>query len=984
MKKVVFVFNFLVVLLGNLYAADVPDSASRVYVVGKQLMFEKRLADGTLDVSCPYTIAGVTWSPVSRAPAVGPDPDDPSQTTQYGFFYDWSGHNGAKILDYWMRNQFEISYVTDISLMNQMKVNTVRTYKDFFVDDDAQKYILDEYYRKGIMVIMTVAISKAEMDAKRYLDVVRAYKDHPAILMWLLGNEWNLDGNKYYGYSTVAQAATATNLAAQEIKAIDLNHPVSSSLGDRFTDSNSQNTIAAVIAACPDVDIWGLNIYRGITFGELFTQWQAITSKPMYLSEFGTDSFHTASFTFVSPNKADECQGVEDREQQKTVDSGLWTEIKNNFSAVNADKICVGGIIHEFNDELWKVGCYHAGLGGIGTGGNGYELYSSEGFYISGGHPDNVANDEYFGVVDADRNTKSVFFEFQNRYAEIDVTPPLKPTVYDEGSYTQSVSQLVFGWSSSDQESGIDEYQYRLVPSGEWISTGTNTSVTMNGLNLTQGSSYSCEVRVKNGIGFWSAIGCSDGIIVDTTAPVIPQVNDDGVTTHVYDQLHASWVSSDQESGVVEYQYALGTTQGATDVCTWTSVGTATSVTVTGLNLFVGQQYYFSVKVRNGVGLESMGYSDGILVSNNTPVFDVLEDKTGKENEQLQFIVNATDQDGDVLTYEADALPVGANFDQETHTFRWVPDFDQSGRYENVKFIVSDGVATIEKTIVITIDNVNRAPQLLTIGNKNVDEGKVLQFSVDAYDPDTSDNLTYTVLNLPSGASFDSVNKIFSWIPDYNQANNYEVTFGVEDNGGLKAQEIVVITVNNVNRVPVIDPISDKTVEVGRSLQFVVTASDPDGDSLNYSIADLPAGAIFNTQTRTFIWSPQGVQVGVHTITVIVSDGFLESSQNVTITVKSDKTAPTITNKTLSPQRTKRRLLFRAKVIDVSGVDSVILRLYGKGRWRDYYMTIDPNTGFSNISVEGVRTSQIVSYKFIAKDTYANQTSTGVFYLTVN
>jgi hypothetical protein len=85
-------------------------------------------------------------------------------------------------------------------------------------------------------------------------------------------------------------------------------------------------------------------------------------------------------------------------------------------------------------------------------------------------------------------------------------------------------------------------------------------------------------------------------------------------TTTSTSQLHASWSSGDPESGIAEYQYAIGTTSGGTDVVNWTSVGTDTAVTKTELNLTAGTAYCFAVKAKNGQGLWSnVGTSDGII-----------------------------------------------------------------------------------------------------------------------------------------------------------------------------------------------------------------------------------------------------------------------------------------------------------------------------------------------------------------------------------
>ena len=68
--------------------------------------------------------------------------------------------------------------------------------------------------------------------------------------------------------------------------------------------------------------------------------------------------------------------------------------------------------------------------------------------------------------------------------------------------------------------------------------------------------------------------------------------------------MSANWdASTDNESGISGYQYAIGTSAGGTQTVNWTSLGNVTTVTQTGLSLVVGQTYFFSVKAVNGAAL---------------------------------------------------------------------------------------------------------------------------------------------------------------------------------------------------------------------------------------------------------------------------------------------------------------------------------------------------------------------------------------------
>jgi len=102
----------------------------------------------------------------------------------------------------------------------------------------------------------------------------------------------------------------------------------------------------------------------------------------------------------------------------------------------------------------------------------------------------------------------------------------------------------------------------------------------------------------------------------DVSAPIVTSVTDDGEWTASTSELHAVWSATDEGSGVASYEYAIGTSAGGTDVRDWTSVGSATEVTATGLALSEGPTYYISVRATDAVGnLGDAVSSDGIAVA---------------------------------------------------------------------------------------------------------------------------------------------------------------------------------------------------------------------------------------------------------------------------------------------------------------------------------------------------------------------------------
>jgi len=201
----------------------------------------------------------------------------------------------------------------------------------------------------------------------------------------------------------------------------------------------------------------------------------------------------------------------------------------------------------------------------------------------------------------------------------VDSTPPSEPIVTDDGAYTITSEKLHFAWSSTDQVSGVKEYLYALGTSPRsadilgWRSAGPKKELALTD-PLNNGKTCYLSVRAIDNADNESIIGSSDGIMVDATPPTTPVVTDDGDMTTDTTFLHVSWSSTDDESGIIEYQYAIGTTPKGMEVIGWTSSGD-TEVEMTGLNLQTGQTYYISVQARNKAGLWSeAGSSDGIVV----------------------------------------------------------------------------------------------------------------------------------------------------------------------------------------------------------------------------------------------------------------------------------------------------------------------------------------------------------------------------------
>jgi hypothetical protein len=297
------------------------------------------LKDGVLRVGgAPFTIRGVGWNPVAIG---GLHPQD----------VDFAGY-----------------VVEDGDLMRVAGINTVRTYETI-----TDRSVLDALYARGIYVLNTVYAWGGE-PAEAVRERVRAVADHPAILMWLVGNEWNYNG-LYVGLShddSLQRIKDVIALVRQE----DPVHPIATVYGE-LPDADT-------LAALSEVDAWGINSYRGISFGDLFDAWSARSSRPMFLAEYGADAWNALLLG-------------EDQQAQADATVALAGEIADHAAATNLGP-CLGGALFEWADEWWKDGAGDAqqhDVGGIAPGG--------------GPHPDRTFNEEWWGLVQIDRTPRLAY-----------------------------------------------------------------------------------------------------------------------------------------------------------------------------------------------------------------------------------------------------------------------------------------------------------------------------------------------------------------------------------------------------------------------------------------------------------------------------------------------------------------------------------------------------------------------------------------------
>lgn len=184
---------------------------------------------------------------------------------------------------------------------------------------------------------------------------------------------------------------------------------------------------------------------------------------------------------------------------------------------------------------------------------------------------------------------------------------------------------------------------------------------------------------------------------------------------------------------------------------------------------------------------------------NETPAITIkpIDNKTTAYGAAVSFIFDVKDSLGLPLTGTCDNLPAGARFTSNsgTYFFTWIPTKTQIGTHD-LKFNFTNGVNQASTNVKITVtDKVAEGISFVSVPNRTVTAGEAIQYTVSA-SSSTGKPVSYTVISMPNGATFDKDTHIVSWVTNSTHYGTY--TFKVEATDGTStAQQVVTVTVNS-------------------------------------------------------------------------------------------------------------------------------------------------------------------------------------------
>jgi hypothetical protein len=245
------------------------------------------------------------------------------------------------------------------------------------------------------------------------------------------------------------------------------------------------------------------------------------------------------------------------------------------------------------------------------------------------------------------------------------------------------------------------------------------------------------------------------------------------------------------------------------------------------ISLVVAGSYEIEAHVKDLRGLFTTKLLSLIVEENTIPIITSEPITSIHVGEVYKYIVEATDNDNDTLTYSLYISPLTMDINDSSGVIVWKSTSNYVGEQE-MKIVVNDGRGG-EAIQSFTLNILpNNAPMITSeaISISTVEE--VYEYQVTAVDID-NDILTYTLNKAPYGMSIDTTGMI-SYLPKFEDRGSHGIEIEVVDNWGAKGiQEYILIVTPKQDLGPIITILNNNPliVQLGKDyIEFGANAND--------------------------------------------------------------------------------------------------------------------------------------------------------------
>jgi len=256
-----------------------------------------------------------------------------------------------------------------------------------------------------------------------------------------------------------------------------------------------------------------------------------------------------------------------------------------------------------------------------------------------------------------------------------------------------------------------------------------------------------------------------------------------------------------------------------------------------------------------------------------------------REDSPLPIRLSGVDPDGDVMSFEVTQSPVLGALSGTPPNLYYTPETNMVGM-DQLWFRVFDGTSySTEAKVEIEIIPVNDPPEAQPADYSGI-EDVPLEVTLVGSDIE-GDSLTYQIVTQPTWGSLTGSGLVRTYTPELHFNGTDHFQYRVFDGQNYSDVARVELQVEAVNDPPVAQA---QTVEVlsGEPNTLQLFATDPDGDSLTFTLVTLPELGMLSGSPPSLIYTAQAGLSGTDSFTFVATDGLLTSEPitvNLSITV---------------------------------------------------------------------------------------------------
>jgi hypothetical protein len=288
----------------------------------------------------------------------------------------------------------------------------------------------------------------------------------------------------------------------------------------------------------------------------------------------------------------------------------------------------------------------------------------------------------------------------------------------------------------------------------------------------------------------------------------------------------------------------------------------------------------------------------------------------------------------------------------------------------------------------------NHPPTISGSPTTDVDEDTAYAFVPSASDAD-GDPLTFSIEAQPGWATFDTTSGKLSGTPSSSNVGTHKsIVVSVSDGKTRTVLPPFDLTVKRRtagNRAPTISGTPPTNAVVGAAYSFTPTASDPDNQTLTFTIRNRPAWASFDGATGRLQGTPLAASVGTFAdIVISVSDGLVAvalPSFSIVVAPATVNRAPSISGTPMTSVEAGTPYTFVPTASDPDG-NTLTFAISGRPSWAAFNTTTGrlsgtPPTGttgtFGNIVIavsDGAATASLPAFAITVRAPTGNRPPT--------